>query len=39
MPTGSPRRSARGASFDEIHAKAMAGDLAPELAPVELPEA
>ncbi|HEV8153429.1 MAG TPA: VOC family protein [Solirubrobacteraceae bacterium] len=28
-----------GASFDEIHAKAMAGDLAPELAPVELPEA
>jgi catechol 2,3-dioxygenase len=30
---------AEGASFDEIHAKAMAGDLAPELAPVELPEA
>jgi catechol 2,3-dioxygenase len=30
---------AEGASFDEIHANAMAGDLAPELAPVELPEA
>ena len=28
-----------GSSFDEIHAKAMAGELAPEMAPVALPEA
>ena len=30
---------AEGVSFDEIHAQAMAGELAPEMAPVELPEA
>jgi catechol-2,3-dioxygenase len=27
----------RGASFDEIHAKALAGELAPDVAPIEIP--
>ena len=30
---------AEGLSFEEIHAKAMAGGYAPEQAPVEIPEA
>jgi catechol-2,3-dioxygenase len=30
---------ADGASFDEIHTRAMAGELAPEAAPVDLPQA
>ena len=30
--------AAAGASFEEIHARAMAGEFAPETAPLELPQ-
>ena len=37
-PSRSPPTTPTGSSFEEIHAKAMAGGYAPEQAPVEIPE-